>query len=154
VDGSLAWSRDRTRLEFRLTAAAMRGSLERGVSITSLSPENGWATDEIAGVSLHDQGRRVVVHLDQAPAYPLVRVRIRGTGAMPIVGTDPVAPFAGHEDSPPGSVDDGHDAVVMRRLPRHRNGGGGENGGGENGGGDDGGYGHGDNGEGAGRDRT
>jgi hypothetical protein len=122
VDGSLRWSPEHTQLEFRLTTAAMRGSLEHGIGITSLSPRHGWADDEIAGVSLHDQGRRVVVHLDQPPAYPLVRVRIRGTGPTPIVGVDPVAPFAGHEGSPPGSADDGHDAVVMRRLPRRGNG--------------------------------
>jgi hypothetical protein len=147
VDGSLSWSPDRTRLEFRLTAAAIRGSLEGAVSISSLSPENGWAHDEVSGVSMHDQGRRVVVYLDRPPAHSLVRVRIRGTGDTPIVGRHPVAPFAGHENSPPGSADDGHDAVVMRRLPHHRNGNGNDGHGDDgygNDGHDDDGYGNGD----------
>ena len=118
VDGSLRWLAEGTRFEFRLTKAAMAESLKNAVEISSLSAENGWAYDEVAGVSVHERGRLVVVHLDRAPAYRTVRIRILGTGPTPVVGRDPRVPFAGLEHGPPGTSDDGHDAVLMTRLPR------------------------------------
>jgi hypothetical protein len=116
VNGSLSWSTDRTSLRFRLTAPALAGSQRTAVTVTSLSPDR-WVRSDIHDVTLHEEDRLVAVHLDQRPTHPLVRVRIRGTGDTPLLGRDPVAPFAGVEAGPPGSTYDGHDAVLMNRLP-------------------------------------
>ncbi|MFB6806971.1 hypothetical protein [Streptomyces sp. NPDC056387] len=120
VAGSLAWSREHTVLGFEVTAPLAPGSAEaEGVEITSLSDTGrGWATDEVAGIRVSADGRRVKVDLDQRPAYETVRVRIRGTGPKPLYGAHPRAPFAGPEGGPPGTADEGHDAVVTVHLPR------------------------------------
>ena len=99
-----------------LTAPALPGSQATAVTVTSLSPER-WVRSDISDVTLHDGDQLVVVQLDQRPAHPLVRIRIRGTGDTPLLGRDPVAPFGGMEAGPPGSAHDGHDAVLMSRVP-------------------------------------
>ncbi|MFE2143248.1 hypothetical protein ACFXA3_16165, partial [Streptomyces sp. NPDC059456] len=120
VAGSLAWSREHTVLGFEVTAPLAPGCAEaEGIEITSLSDTGrGWATDEVAGIRVSADGRRVKVDLDQRPAYETVRVRIRGTGPKPLYGAHPRAPFAGPEGGPPGTADEGNDAVVTVHLPR------------------------------------
>jgi hypothetical protein len=115
VDGSLQWSPDGTTLQFRLTAPALPGSQRTAVSVTSLSPDR-WIRAGIREVTLHDDDRLVVVRLDRPP-HPLARVRIRGTGDTPLLGRDPIVPFAGVPGGPPGRADEGHDAVLMSQSP-------------------------------------
>ncbi|MER7461309.1 hypothetical protein [Streptomyces sp. NPDC097981] len=120
IRGSLAWSREHTVLGFEVTAPLTPGCAEPdGIEITSLSDSGrGWATDEVAGIRVSADGRRVKVDLDQRPAYETVRIRVRGTGPKPLYGKDPRVPFAGLEGGPPGTADEGNDAVVTVHLPR------------------------------------
>ncbi len=120
IRDSVAWSREHTVLTFEVTAPLAAGSAEpEGIEITSLSDTGrGWATDEIAGIAVSADGRRVKVDLDQRPAYDTVRICIRGTGPKPLYGDAPRAPFAGPAGGPPGTLDEGHDAVVTVHLPR------------------------------------
>lgn len=117
VDGSLRWSTDRTSVQFRLTGPALPGSQRTAVTVTSLSPDR-WIRLGVQDVTLHDGDRLVVVRLDRSPPHPLVRVRIRGTGDMPLLGRHPAVPFAGVEGGPPGRAHEGHDAVLMSQSPR------------------------------------
>ncbi|MFD5509715.1 hypothetical protein [Streptomyces sp. NPDC059761] len=121
IRGSLAWSREHTVLSFEVTAPLAPGCAEpEGIEITSLSDSGrGWASDEVAGIRVSADGLRVKVDLDQRPAYETVRVRVRGTGPKPLYGEHPRAPFAGLEGGPPGTADEGNDAVVTVHLP-HR----------------------------------
>lgn len=120
IRGSLAWSREHTVLTFEVTAPLAPGSAEpEGIEITSLSDAGGgWATDEVAGIRVSADGLRVKVDLDQRPAYETVRIRVRGTGPKPLYGEHPRVPFAGLEGGPPGTADEGNDAVVTVHLPR------------------------------------
>ncbi|MEU3774895.1 hypothetical protein AB0F11_17125 [Streptomyces sp. NPDC032472] len=120
IRDSLAWSREHTVLTFEVTAPLAPGCAEpEGVEITSLSDGGrGWATDEVAQIGISADGRRVRVDLDQRPAHETVRIRIRGTGPKPLYGSAPRAPFAGPVGGPPGTLDEGHDAVVTVHLPR------------------------------------
>ena len=105
-------------LRLRVTAPLLRGSLaDHPVAVTSLS-ERGWVREDIARLE-HDPDEltlRVVLH--DPPAYDLVRVVIRGTGPTPVFGVDPQVPLAGLVDGPPGTVNDGHDAVLTVRTGR------------------------------------
>lgn len=115
--GTLRWSAERTQLHFWLTRRAAPGSQEEAVAISSLADDGrGWAEDDVRRVRLDHDGLRVLVDLDHPPSYPTIRVMVRGTGRSPLFGADPRVPFAGNEDGPPGTADDGHDAVVTSHL--------------------------------------
>ncbi|MFI5979786.1 hypothetical protein ACIBEA_02795 [Streptomyces sp. NPDC051555] len=120
VPDSLTWSREHTVLSFDVTAPLTPGSAEpEGVEISSLSDAGrGWADDEVAGIRISTDGHRVKVDLDQRPAYETVRIRVRGTGSKPLYGKDPAVPFAGVVGGPPGTADEGNDAIITVRLPR------------------------------------
>jgi hypothetical protein len=45
-------------------------------------------------------------------------VVIRGTGSTPLYGAHPRVPFAGRVGGPPGTREDGHDAVVTQHFPQ------------------------------------
>jgi hypothetical protein len=115
--GTVHWSRGNSRVSFCVTAPIAEGSQESGIEVSSLSQRGrGWAPNHIDRVTLHDDGERVVVDLDNPPAYRWGRLLIRGTGPTPLFGLDPLVPFAGVEKGPPGTVDDGHDAVHTTDL--------------------------------------
>jgi hypothetical protein len=117
--GTVRWSRGNSRVSFWVTAPIADGSQESGIEVSSLSHEGrGWSPSHVDSVTLHDGGERVVVDLDDAPAYPTVRLVIRGTGPTPLFGRHPLAPFAGVEGGPPGTAADGHDAVETTHLSR------------------------------------
>ncbi|MCW2622762.1 MAG: hypothetical protein JWL64_2364 [Frankiales bacterium] len=117
VAGSVAWSEDRTRVCFDVTAPIAEGSQEGGIQVSSLSAgDRGWARSSVDRTHLANGGERVVVDLDQAPAYGTVRLVVRGTGPTPLYGRDPLVPFAGRVDGPPGSAEEGHDAVDVQQL--------------------------------------
>jgi len=115
--GTVQWSRGNSRVSFCVTAPIAEGSQESGIEVSSLSHQGrGWAPSHIDRVTLHDDGERVVVDLDEPPAYRTARLVIRGTGLTPLFGRDPLVPFAGIEGGPPGTQDDGHDAVITTDL--------------------------------------
>lgn len=106
-----------TRLDFEVTAALVPGSVSRrAVQLTSLA-ERGWVEEDIYSVSYDDPERRVTVILADRPVNEIVRLFVRGTGSMPVFGRDPAVPLAGLVGGPPGSVNDGHDAVLTLRNP-------------------------------------
>lgn len=115
--GSLGWSDDHRCLIVELTAGVNARSAQHAVSVTSLSDE-GWVPEDINRIE-YEAGppHLLLIHLDDRPAYELVRVVIRGTGARPVYGTYPAVPLAGVVGGPPGTEHDGHDAVLTFRNP-------------------------------------
>jgi hypothetical protein len=104
-------------VRFDVTSPIAEGSEESAIEISSLSHGGrGWAPSHVDRVHLRHGGDRVVIDLDQAPAYSTVRLLIRGTGPTPMYGRDPMVPFAGVDGGPPGSAEDGHDAVDVQQL--------------------------------------
>jgi hypothetical protein len=115
--GTVHWSKGNSRVSFQVTAPIAEESQESGIEVSSLSHQGrGWNTSHIDQARLYDGGTRVVVDLDNSPAYRTVRLVIRGTGPTPLFGRDPHVPFAGVEGGPPGTEEDGHDAVDTRDL--------------------------------------
>lgn len=117
VPGSLRWRPADRCLTVQVTAEVNEGSTQDAVSVTSLSGD-GWADEEVNRIE-YEPGppARLLIHLDDRPAYELVRVVIRGTGRRPVYGTDPVVPLAGLVGGPPGGPHDGHDAVLTLPDP-------------------------------------
>jgi hypothetical protein len=136
VEREVDWPRPDV-LRLRVTARLLRGSLaDHPVAVTSLS-ERGWVREDIARIEHDPDELTLSVTLHDPPAYDLVRVIVRGTGPTPVFGAHPRVPLAGLVDGPPGSEDDGHDAVLTLRSGRAARGyaGADENGGGGAGGG-------------------
>jgi hypothetical protein len=114
---SVRWTSDNSRVSFRVTKPIAKGSEEGAVEVSSLADDGrGWSKDDVERVSVSGDGRNIRVYLDQQPKYETVRLIIRGTGRRTLFGADPRVPFAGVEGGPPGTPDDGHDAVVTMRL--------------------------------------
>jgi len=106
------WSPDERRCSLPVTAALNPGSLRRAIRITSLS-QRGWVDEAIDTVRYQADTQAIVIELADRPVNPLVRVIVRGTGSTPVYGEDPAVPFAGlWGQGPPGTADDGHDAVL------------------------------------------
>jgi hypothetical protein len=116
----VTWAGDRRTVELAFDRRIARNSWEDdAIEISSVSPSGqGWRKEHINKVRHKDNDQRVVVvRLDGAPAYSKVRVLVRGTGATPLFGRDPFAPFAGWRGGPPGSVHEGHDAAFNTDFP-------------------------------------
>ena len=118
---SVHWTSDNSRVSFCVTGPLAPGSEEGAVQVSSLADDGrGWSRDDVERIQVSDDGLKVRVYLDHEPKYETVRVIIRGTGRRALFGAHPRVPFAGVEGGPPGSVDDGHDAVVTMRLEAPR----------------------------------
>jgi hypothetical protein len=114
---SVEWSQDETVCTIHLTRPLNQGSAgRRAVRITSLS-HRGWVDEDVDTVHYRPGEKRIVVTLADAPAYDTVRLIVHGTGPTPVFGEDPPVPLAGLVDSPPGSRNDGHDAVLVFEKP-------------------------------------
>ncbi len=74
----------------------------------------GWDEVKIKTVDYDAAQVAVVVTLHAAPTGDRIRVIARGTGPTPLLGED-LVPLAGPIGGPPGTVDDGHDFVLMLR---------------------------------------
>ena len=120
IRDSVEWTSDLTRVSFRVTRSLEPGSGEGSVEVSSLDPRRGWATDEVQRVQISSGGTTVHVYLDAAPTYDVVRLVIHGTGPRVLFGVDPPVPFAGVVGGPPGTADDGNDAVVTERPGNRR----------------------------------
>jgi hypothetical protein len=84
-------------------------------SVTAFSIKGGWTTFDIKDVTLDSTANTVLIALKDTIATGLtVRLIARGSGPQPLLGTDHV-PLAGAVGGPPGSVNDGHDFVIMLR---------------------------------------
>lgn len=117
IRDSVHWTSDNSRVSFRVTKPLAPGSEEGAIQVSSLADDGrGWSKDDVERVSVSGDGLNVRVYLDQQPKYETVRLIISGTGRQALFGADPKVPFAGVEDGPPGTPDDGHDAVVTMRL--------------------------------------
>jgi hypothetical protein len=116
---SISLSPDGRELSFRVTQSLIPGSVKRAISITSLS-QRGWVDEDIDSVSYSDDALTVTVHLADRPINDQVRLIVRGTGEAPVFGSDPAVPLAGFRGGPPGSADDGIDAVRTFPNPINR----------------------------------
>lgn len=119
-DGAV-WSSDERVCYLPVSAPLNPGSLRRAVRITSLSGR-GWVDEDIDAVRYEPEPPAIVVEMADRPVNPRVRVIVHGTGPTPVYGEDPAVPLAGLWGSgPPGTADDGHDAVITfaNRLPEN-----------------------------------
>ena len=117
IRDSVEWLDDDSQLVFSVTKPIAPGSQEDGVEVSSLDDDGrGWSKKKVKDIHLSSDRRRVHVFLDGPPRFATVRVVVRGTGRTSLFGEDPHVPFAGVEGGPPGSTDDGHDAVMTERL--------------------------------------
>ena len=119
IRSSVRWTGDHSRVSFRVTKPLAPGSDEGAVLVSSLADDGrGWSEDDVERVQVSADGLNVRVYLDQEPKYETVRLIVRGTGRRAFFGVDPRVPFAGMEEGPPGTADDGHDAVLTLRIER------------------------------------
>lgn len=119
IPDSLDWSEENTVLTVETTAPVNRRSLRNAVSVTSLSHE-GWVEEDINRITVTDDEPYLIrIHLDDRPVYERVRLIVRGTGPRPAFGIDPPVPLAGVVGGPPGTVHDGHDAVLTVPNPAY-----------------------------------
>jgi hypothetical protein len=117
IRDSVHWTSDHTRVSFRVTKPLAKGSVEGAIQVSSLADDGrGWSEDDVERVQVSSDGLNVRVYLDQEPKYETVRLIVRGTGRRALFGADPRVPFAGIEGGPPGTEDDGHDAVITMRI--------------------------------------
>ena len=117
VRQSVYWPDDANRLTFKVTSSLLEGSLrDHPVVVTSLS-DRGWVREDIERITYDDHTKTVTVVLHDPPAYDHLRVVVRGTGPTPVFGANYV-PLAGLEGGPPGTADDGHDAVLNTLIDR------------------------------------
>jgi hypothetical protein len=118
IRSSVSWTSDASKLVFCVTEPIAPGSEEGSVRISSLDDAGrGWSKDDVERIQLSADRREVRVFLDRRPTYDTVRIVVKGTGRTALFGADPRVPFAGLEGGPPGTEDDGHDAIVTMRLP-------------------------------------
>jgi len=106
----------RRRIALTLTSPADPPSVGPAqFSVTSYSSQTGWNTLAIADAKVDAAGTAIVLDLkDPIGDDRIVRLIARGTGPTPILGTDFV-PLAGGVGGPAGTVNDGHDFVIMLR---------------------------------------
>jgi hypothetical protein len=105
-----------------VSKAVQAGSLRRNaVTVTSLSAK-GWVDEDITRVRYDGEAKAIVVEMADRPINPVVRVTVAGTGPTPVYGRDPAVPLAGIWGGPPGSADEGHDAVLTFTNPLSENG--------------------------------
>jgi hypothetical protein len=119
IRDSLEMSEDGLTITFNVTRPLIHGSVRRAISMTSLS-SRGWVDEDIDTVRLDSANRQVIVSLADRPINDIVRLIVRGTGDTPIFGSDPPVPLAGFVGGPPGSTDDGVDAVMTFPNPVQR----------------------------------
>lgn len=111
VVGDAHLSDDGRTLSFEVSAPVVQASLRRAIALTSLS-DRGWVEEDIDTVRYEEEPPRVVVDLADRPINDLIRLIVRGTGPTPVYGDNPRVPLAGRAGGPPGTADDGHDAVL------------------------------------------
>jgi hypothetical protein len=69
--------------------------------------------EDIDAVRFDSEGPAIVVDLADRPVNEIVRLIVKGTGSTPVYGAFPPVPLAGVSGGPPGTVNDGHDAVLV-----------------------------------------
>jgi hypothetical protein len=120
IDPDIRWSSDtegRHVLHLRATAALVPGSVRRAVRISSLG-ETAWIAEDLEAPPRYDtESTSIVVTFADRPKNPHLRIVVRGTGATPVYGEDPVAPLAGLRGDDPGSGSQGRDAVLTVPNP-------------------------------------
>jgi hypothetical protein len=119
IRDSVSLSDDGRTLSFNVTAPLIPGSVRRAIAITSLS-SRGWVDEDIDAVRYDADDLAVVVNLADRPINEIVRLIVRGTGETPVFGSDPAVPLAGFVGGPPGTADDGIDAVLTFNNPIDR----------------------------------
>lgn len=118
IRDSVTWLDGNSQLMFSVTRPIAEGSQEDGVEVSSLDDDGrGWSKKKVKKIHLSSDRRTVHVFLDGPPRFATVRIVVRGTGRTSLFGEDPRVPFAGVVGGPPGTTDDGHDAVITERLP-------------------------------------
>jgi hypothetical protein len=119
IRDSVSLSDDGRTLSFNVTAPLIPGSVRRAIAITSLS-SRGWVDEDIDSIQYDPDDLAVIVSLADRPINEIVRLVVRGTGQTPVFGSDPPVPLAGFVDGPPGTTDDGVDAVLSFNNPIDR----------------------------------
>jgi hypothetical protein len=110
ADG-VAWAEDELTVAIPVSAPLLPSSIRHAVTLTSLS-SRGWVEEDLAGIGYDPELPAILVSLVDRPTNELLRLRIKGTGTMPVYGVDPVVPLAGVWGGPPGGTDNGHDVLL------------------------------------------
>jgi hypothetical protein len=110
ADG-VAWAEDELTVSIPVSAPLLPGSLRHAVTLTSLS-SRGWVEEDLAGIGYDPELPAIMVSLVDRPTNELLRLRIKGTGTMPVYGADPAVPLAGVWGGPPGGPENGHDVLL------------------------------------------
>lgn len=108
------WSEDGKTVRVAVTADLVPGSIKRAVKLTSLS-DRGWVNEDIYQTRL--EPGYLVIDLADPPVNDTVRLIVKGTGPTPVFGAGSLVPLAGVVSGPPGTADDGHDAVLTFPNP-------------------------------------
>jgi hypothetical protein len=108
----VAWFEDGRTICIPVSAELNPGSVRRAIKITSLSGR-GWVDEDIDAVRFDPEGPAIVVEMADRPVNGVVRLIVKGTGSTPVYGVYPPVPLAGMSGGPPGTVNDGHDAVLV-----------------------------------------
>ncbi len=116
IRDSVVLSDDGRTLVFNVTAPLIPGSVRRAINITSLSAR-GWVDEDVDAIRYDPEDLAVIVNLADRPINEIVRLIVRGAGETPVFGSDPAVPLAGFLGGPPGSADDGVDAVLTFPNP-------------------------------------
>lgn len=119
IRDSVSLSEDGQTLSFNVTAPLIPGSVRRAIAITSLS-SRGWVDEDVDTIQYDPDDLAVIINLADRPINDIVRLIVRGTGETPVFGTDPAVPLAGFVGGPPGTADDGIDAVLTFNNPLDR----------------------------------
>jgi len=114
---SVIFEDGRRTLVIPVTADLVGGTVRGNVQITTHSGSGGdrWVDEDVYDAQYEPKRTAIVVRLayslDDRPAGTLVRMRVRGTGGKPVMGTDPLLPLAGVVGRPSGDPVAGADAV-------------------------------------------
>jgi hypothetical protein len=109
--GDVDWSENGRTLYIPVSAQLNPGSVRRAIKITSLS-RRGWVDEDIDAVRYEPDRPAIVVDMADRPVNEVIRLIVKGTGSTPVYGVSPPVPLAGVVGGPPGTVNDGHDAVL------------------------------------------
>lgn len=99
-------------------SALMKASVSaQSISVLAFDTRDGWIPCVVKKVKLTEADKEIDVELRDAPGGRLVRLVVKGTGDMPLLGRNRI-PLAGGLDSPAGSIHQGNDFVHMFRARR------------------------------------
>lgn len=82
------------------------------VFVSTYDIDTGWTEEQISDINYDNSQVEIVIDREDALATDLVRLLVKGTGPVPVIGTNRV-PLAGVVGGPPGTMHQGHDFAYL-----------------------------------------